>query len=132
MRRTTTLRAACGWSILALGIGLALSCSRAPSLNIRGGILAASPETVWCHLELLDRNDSRRTAGVISVRLGEQFSVWFTDGQDRIISDDSTELAVVVSCDGFTPVQRVVWRPHRLSQVQWFDLGQVAVRAKQD
>lgn len=80
-----------GASGVLLGVGLGLSCSRAPSLYITGAISPAGPAgMVGCSLELLDRNAPRRSAGVIRVRAREPFSVLFTEQQDRIISDDST------------------------------------------
>jgi hypothetical protein len=115
---------------MALAIGLALSCSRGPSLYIRGAIWpVGSPDLAWCSVELRDRNDARRTAGDIGVRAREPFSVVFTESQDKIITDESTQLAVLVSCDGFAPVQRPVWREHLM---EGFDLGTVSVTAKQE
>jgi hypothetical protein len=63
------------------------------------------------------------------VRAEEPFSVVFTERQDKIVSDARTQLDVLVSCEGFTPVQRPVWREHLMES---FDLGLVVVRAKQE
>jgi hypothetical protein len=116
---------------IALGIGLAASCySGRPSIGITGHIVGAgAPGTTGCALELRDRDDPRRSAGIIPVRAEEPFSVVFTERQDKIVSDDRTPLVVVVSCDGFTPVERPVWREHLMDS---FDLGLVVVRAKEE
>ena len=115
---------------IALGIGLAVSCySGRPSIGIRGHIVGAGAlGTTGCALELRDRNDPRRSAGIIPVRAGEPFSVSFTERKDKIVSDEGTPLDVLVSCEGFTPVQRPVWREHLMES---FDLGLVVVRPKQ-
>ena len=116
---------------IALGIGLAASCySGRPSIGIRGHIVGAGAlGKTGCALELRDRNDPRRSAGIIPVRAEEPFSVVFTERQDKIVSDDETQLEVLVSCEGFTPLSRPVWREHLMES---FDLGLIVVRAKQE
>jgi hypothetical protein len=116
---------------VALGLGLAVSCySGRPSIGIRGHIVCAGAlGTTGCALELRDRNDPRRSAGAIPLRAGEPFSVVFTEGQDKIVSDDKTQMEVLVSCEGFTPVERPVWREHLMES---FDLGLIVVRARKE
>jgi hypothetical protein len=117
---------------IALGIGLAVSCGRGPRMGITGHILGPGAlGKTGCALELRDRNDPRRSAGILRVRAEELFSVEFTERQqDRIVSDGETPLEVLVSCDGFTPVRRSVSRPNPM--VGSFDLGLVVVRAKKE
>lgn len=116
---------------LVLGLGQAVSCySGRASIAIKGHITgAAALGKSACALELRDRNDPRRSAGIIPVRAEEPFSVVFTERQDTIVSDDETQLEVLVSCEGFTPVRRPVSREHLMGS---FDLGLVVVRARKD
>jgi len=62
---------------IALGIGLAVSCySGRPSIGIGGHIVGAGAlGTTGCALELRDRNDPRRSAGMIPVRAEEPFDL---------------------------------------------------------
>jgi hypothetical protein len=122
--------------LAALGLGLVVSCSGRPTIRITGhivgvgGVSAGALGRTGCALELRDHNDPRRSAGLIPVRAEEWFSIVFAERQDKIVSDDKTQLDVLVSCDGFTPVQRPVGRPNPM--VGSSDLGLVVVRAKKE
>ena len=118
------------WSAIVMAAGLALSCSAAPNLHLEGGIAIAAPhDGLWCSLELRDARNPGRSAGVIGVRATERFRVTFTEGQEKIISDESTPLLLVVSCDGFSPAQRPVRRD---PMGHGNDIGMIAMRPKLD
>ena len=112
-----------------LSAAVTLSCSN-PDLHVEGRVLLrGSPAKPWCTLELRDATDPRRSAGVVGVQASERFSVRFAEGREKIISDDSTPLVVVVLCEGYAPGRRAVGHdPMR----RGIDLGMVVVDPKRD